>query len=179
MPRCQNCNTFCSLEMAEPEVQSEDWTANNFNDVTVSGDVHVGVNSGCCGDEVKYADMQFEIEVEIDHAKITPPCAACDAKTCNDELCADKRDEKATSCPASLDRDETGWKEPAFSIEVEAEEHERVETHDAKGKPIYWRKQKTFRGAVISVTVTCDHCGASAGGEETLEEQASSFEEAW
>ena len=65
-----------------------------------------------------------------------------------------------------------------FEIEdTQADSTERYQDTDKKGKRIPSRYQKHFYGADITVTVKCEGCGDAFTLTDTVEEQASGFDE--
>ncbi len=66
----------------------------------------------------------------------------------------------------------------AVDVGFEVSETDRYETKDRHGKPITNpRYRRHYYGVEITATATCSSCHAEATVTETLEEQASAFEE--
>ena len=68
MPRCPNCNKFVSVEMAEPEMDTLEYT-----DGTVTGEVRLVQTCADCGAELAEANLDVEIDAEFAHKIETCP----------------------------------------------------------------------------------------------------------
>lgn len=83
MSRCLSCNKFAALETQEPEESQLDveGEAENLNTETgvastsfrITGDIRVVRNSECCGDEMKEANFEVDVEGEIEHKEGCDP----------------------------------------------------------------------------------------------------------
>lgn len=62
MARCSSCNMFCSVELQEPEADLE------VNDEgLVTGTVRLLLSSECCSEEVAEANVDLEIDTQLEH----------------------------------------------------------------------------------------------------------------
>lgn len=60
--RCPGCNKFAALNFEEPEVQSLEIS----DDGTVSMSVDISRTSECCGEEMKTASLEAEIDLSAE-----------------------------------------------------------------------------------------------------------------
>jgi hypothetical protein len=58
--KCPSCNKFAGLDMDEPEIESEDF---NAEEGTFIATVRILRRSSCCGEEMKEARLEFEGQV--------------------------------------------------------------------------------------------------------------------
>lgn len=90
--KCPSCNLFASLEMGEVEVDSleVEHTAPGKDETThvytVTGNVRIVRTSACCGDEMKEAnfDLEVTVEVEADELPKGADPTECEAESTNE-----------------------------------------------------------------------------------------------
>lgn len=145
MAQCPGCNKFASLDTQDPEVQSVDIDQNG----TISGEVRIVRTSSCCGQEMKEANFEFEIEPTSEIA---------------DHI--DVHDQEGTKYALSVEEDGI-------------EQTERMSPGiDKKGKPIPYRFRKTYIGFAATFMVNCDCDKAFTTSVQYDEDMAASeFEE--
>jgi len=149
--RCSQCNLLCGVEQAEPEGADELEVHDGgpgTGEAQVTGDIRLVLTSACCGDEIAEAQAEVDETVVVEH-KVGCPFAAREV--------AD---------------DEDSPEEATYSIEVSGEA-----TDWSEGTSKSARYNKTFYGADISGTVTCDECDGHGSIEVRVGEQASYFDE--
>ncbi len=151
--KCPSCNKFAAYDTsAEPEVDLE-----VDEGAEVTGTVHIVLTSECCGDELKEAHFDVDVEAK-DHF---PECF-------------------------NPDGDEEGELKEGheFSVDASGKITDRSETTSKRTRkdgtvverPIPFRYQKRFFGFTGTVTVQC-LCGAQADLEIEDEVQASAMDE--
>jgi hypothetical protein len=160
MARCPGCGKMASYDdSAEPEVDDgelevQDGGGETADQLTVSGNVRVVLTSACCGDELKDAELEYTIDLEHD----------CPVKAGDDGFITEPDE-----------RYDLG--------DVEGEMTSRQQTTSTNRKtgkvtqiknPRY---MKTFYGASLRVTATCNQCKEEMEGTTEVEEQASGFNE--
>lgn len=161
MARCGQCNKFVSYEGGEEPEENGDFEVTHQSDtsVEVAGAVDRLLNCADCGNELKRATIEFNIEVDFQHAEGCPVLEKEDGEDDGDDDV-----------------------EPEYEIETSFEASEETQTQHwdkrkkkmVPSKPRYWRQ---FYGVAVTGTVTCTHCKATAEFEETTNEAASAFEE--
>jgi len=136
-----------------------------------------------CPDCSKFVSYEDPPTVEVNDSSI-------DGKTLTVELrvtllCADcstqlKGADLTAEAEIEHECDEGKGKEPDFEVDGDpsADGTSRQQTTDKRGKPIKSaRYMKTFYGAEITASVTCQHCEEDVEVTMTAEEQASAFDE--
>jgi len=173
--RCPDCCKFVSFEQ---EVEAEA----DVSGSTVTGTVHVALNCSECGTELKYADLDFEVEVDHDCPKIAEAKAAvpADAAPIAEAAPVEGEAEAPAETAEGAEESDASPTEPEYDdAEAEAEPTDRFETKDRKGKTIKnARYQKHYYGADVTGSVTCVHCHEQIDFTASVEEVASGFEEA-
>jgi hypothetical protein len=200
---CSECNKFCSIEVADPEVEAAEVDGN-----TLTGSVTVTLQSACCGaDLVEEASQELEFEVDLDDAHsdcMAEPdtCQECNGTGYEVETCP-TCEGTGTLTAAQLDEDQDGacpdcnggkietecdhcegegtepWTDEDERYTVESYSADSVTdsvTKDRRGNPIRNpRYQATLYGAEVTVEVECHRCNQSFDMVETVTERASSY----
>ena len=130
-----------------------------------------------CNKFVGFEQAEPELEVALDGKTISGSvrlvllCAECSQELMDAELDVDI--DVDHSCEKGKD------KEPDLELDGEsADNTDRYEDKDRHGRPIKsMRYQKHFYGADLTFDVTCNHCGETFTVEDSVEEQASGFNE--
>lgn len=190
---CSGCNKFGSIDDgAEVEVESAE-----IEDTMLITEVMVNLVSQCCGETMAYASMTSEIDLEAAHdCKAEPgvcqscggggetymepledgeerneqdpsePCAHCGGS--GDEPWEDELDDGADRF--EVDRDP----EATFLVDSDP----ALKTNPKTGKTKYTspRYLRTYYGAELTGSVTCLRCKETFEVEDTVKDQASSFE---
>lgn len=132
----------------EPQVEED---SIDVDGVEVTGSVRVVLPCAECGTELKEATLDFELLIEHE-------CA--DDSTVLDDWVGD---------------------DDELEYEIVSEDYtgcDRYQDTDSKGKKITnSRYMKHFYGAEVSITVKCLRCGEEIELTETVDEQASCFDE--
>jgi hypothetical protein len=129
--KCSSCGKLCGLETEDPEVEME------IDGTTLKATARLVRNSECCGDEVKTADLEAEVEL---------PAAALADHVLDPNVKAALLIEKET-LKARIDAIDETLDEHELDVDFEAEGTERCE---GKG-----RGMRTFYGFTAEYTVTC------------------------
>ena len=158
MPRpCSSCNKLASLEIGEPEIQSDVELSNS----SLTAEVRVVKTSACCGEEMK--EYTFTLEEDISSAL------------------EDHQNAKHTvEVPEGEEEPEVEVNDDDFSVDAgDPEATERSQTHDRHGKPIKsFRYRRSYTGVEVPVTVTCQKCNEVVwDGVLKDETENSSFDE--
>jgi phage FluMu protein Com len=141
--RCPDCNKFVPYD--EPEVEGDE---PDITGSTVSGQVRIVLKCADCGNELKEANLDYEVEIEHDCPKYK------------------KKDEEPEF---------TADGEPEFSA---TDRTQTTCTVKGKVVPIKsMRYAKRYYGADINGTVTCSKCSEVINYSTNVEEQASGFEQ--
>jgi hypothetical protein len=135
--------------------------------------------SNRCPDCNKFVSLELqepELNLNVEGDSITGQVRL--VLTCAD--CGGEAKEANLDIDLSLDHD-CDRKEDDFELVDEtAEPTERYQDKDQRGKSIKNpRYRRHYYGAEITVTVRCNHCDKEFEVTETVEEQASGFEELW
>lgn len=129
-----------------------------------------------CGKFVSYGEPEIEIDDEnVSEGRYSVvatmylTCAECGTQL------------KSFTFDAEFDlghecSDSQAYEHDNYECSVDTEATEKRET-ERNGKPIRTRYQRTFYGIEFSVRATCGVCQKVLDTEESLSEQASSFEE--
>lgn len=171
MAKCPGCNLFCSYDDPQVEINGEDVAD---NEVQLS--VRIVLVSACCGDEVKDAEIETTIPIEhqcdvSDH--FTPldddgerqVCKHCGAEVTNETA-----DEHMCDGLPACEFESLGF-------DGEGDSRQEMTYTDRKGKVKKLRFPRTFYGASLSGMVKCLRCGEQIELTESVEEQASAFNE--
>ena len=143
--RCPDCNKFVSFD--EPEIEGDEPSVVG---TTVSGTVRIVLKCAECGNELKEANPDYEVEIEHN-------CDKC-KKNKEPEFTPD-----GTPDFSSTSRRETTMKVKKKGVMVD--------------RQIPFRYQKQYYGAEITGNVTCSECEESIEYHAEVEERASGFDE--
>lgn len=159
--KCPSCNKFATYDLgAEPELDID------IENGVVTGTVRIVLTSECCGDELKEAT--FDVEIDL-------------AKELEDEL----RDALNLPNDAEIDLSdddiEVSITEESASLTDRRESTSRHTKKDGTvvERPIPFRYQKQYYGALVEVTVQASKgdTTVTVAGKYEDETQASGMEE--
>ena len=154
--RCESCQKFVGLEMAEPEIQSTEIQSaaeiqeDGNQEVEVGASVDLALNCAECGGEMGTVSTDGSATLVLVHSKVKPD----DPEEGTEEV----------MCDAGED-----------DLEIEETGTDQTEDFRPPGRPA--RYQKHFYGAEVGVKVTCNKCQAEVEGTINVEAQASEFEQ--
>ncbi len=151
MPYCASCTKLRGYGEQEPELE-EDPTIEGQGDgiYLASGEVRVVLPCSECGEELKEARLDYEIELE--HA-------------CSDAKVPQEGEEEPEL--------ELIGSSASFTQRTQTE---KTDPKTGKVKRIPYRYAKTFYGAEVYVQAKCSACGEELEGSTSVEEQASYME---
>ena len=140
--RCPDCNKFVSLEMGDPEVASLE--------ISEEGNVLVEIsivrNCADCGTELKRADLSIEHDLSeetLAHLKESHPAAY--------RKMTGEKAPVETDAPAAESAAETETEEDEVDFDISEDGVEPIEEGGGRYK-------KSYFGAEVAFTVTCNCC---------------------
>ena len=131
---CPSCNKFAAYDTSsEPELDLDlsEYVLDGRK-LTITGTARIVLTSACCGDELKEAQFDPEIEIEIP-------------------------EERECKCKEFSIRDESA----EITEDYEAFSTKTLKSGKVVRRSIPYRYQKRFFGVEIEVTVACE-CGKTA-----------------
>jgi hypothetical protein len=155
---CPSCNKFAPNELGEPELELD------VESGIVTGSCRIVITSGCCGDELKEANFDVEIDLAAEFERLI-------------------REKEKLAGDAEVDLSE--WEFEIASEECEATDRSESTKKRTKKdgtvveRQIPYRYQRHFYGAEVRVTVTATKGDAavSVDGSWSDEVQASGMDE--
>jgi hypothetical protein len=135
--------------------------------------------SNRCPDCNKFVSLELqepELNLNVEGDSITGQVRL--VLTCVE--CGNEGKETNLDIDLALDHDCDRAEDDFELVDEAAETTERYQDKDRHGKPIKNpRYRRHYYGAEITATVCCNKCGKEFEVTETVEEQASGFEELW
>lgn len=145
---CPDCHRFPSFDPGDPEVEIE-----VSDEGMVTGSARIVLNCGGCGQEMKEANFDVEVDLTEEVAEHRKKHPKCD----------------------SLEVEETS----EFTDRSETSKTKTLKNGQVKVTPIPYRYQRRFYGCAVDVTVTCgcDKDGLDAAGHWEDETSAGGMDE--